>query len=310
MKSDKYSYKYRAAIAFVLALIFACSPVNGQKVYRVAAEINPHYIRANQPFAVILSTGSVPFATSEEKMSGLQPDTADFKLIGKPGSSSNLTIFNGVFSCSNKYAYTLVARRSGDFVIKGVTIAYNDSTLFRYDSIPIHVYDDRISASDSVQKLSEAIHVLDVKLTSNSGNDNSPDAFSMLGGFFPQPELDIRRPDGIHFNYADSVYLVKKGETFSVLYSLSFVNVLGMTESFLATVSVSGFKCPKDMEVRSTYSSTYSSSKLEKNYSEYTKQHVVRLVANKKGSYKILPVVFTFNGKKYVSPAVKVVVSE
>ena len=307
---------------FVIAFLLLNAAHLSAQVYKVSSEVSPQFIKVNQPFALVfsfkfpLSYGSL----NKEKMQTLlMPDTSDFILSGNPTSSILPDFEDNQLGGKYKYAYTLIPRRPGDLVIPMQSIGYNSIDTFRFDSIFIHVYAARITAEDSLKKKQMADSILgSTKFTIDKllGNVNATTAvtyspnidanqlMNQLSGKLPQ------FTDGIHFDQVDSVYRVGKGKVFEVLYSLSFVNVPGISKATVSEIEAGEMPRPKNIEfesLRKDYKSSVNNVN-GKVSNVFTLECRFKLLARKKGVYKIPPVPFNGNGERYMSPGVKVIV--
>lgn len=277
-------------LVFTMALnVVRAGEVSG-KIDKVVSE---GYRKINEPFTITFSYTDTD-VTNRPVNGAPIIIPACFKQIGGIAKGESMTTisdkYGNTYSKTNSWSVTLAPVQVGDLLFPGWKLELTNGAVLISDSFWVHVYGDDAPA-DTVVKPKENTQKMD-------------DLFSL----FSFPDADITKPDGVTFNYSDSVYTVKVGERFEVPYSVSAVNVRGMDSKGVKGIVMQRWKAVKNFT--NTNIATGSSTSSRKGYCEYTANYTVTLVAAKKGNYKLAKILFLVNGVKYKSPQFKVKVIE
>ncbi len=262
--------------------------------------IAPKSVKANQPFKIDfhipIDEGKI-FKIDTTRTTKLKNEndlsftanseaslrTNDFK-IGNCLMSQKSEYINNQSTSYYNYSYTLVPKIPGDFLIEPWSVRlYYD--VYTSDSFWVHVSEEKISSADSLEK----VKGLDIY------------GFEHFMESFFNPDLS----DGAHFSTPNTKYEVEVTVPFSINYSLSLVNMDGITTPDNISISMEDYKWPKEINKSVT---TNSSSTRKKGYNVYTKTYTLSLKPIRSGTYTIPHLRFATKDEKWLAPEIKVIV--
>jgi len=291
------NFTFKMLLIFCLAgVLFSANAYAGNGPKKIKVETETQIIKENQPFKITFSisfdrqsSSSVSWSNNgaDPKISELKME--DFDLVDGPNKSSTTSFSNGLISHTDEYNYIVIAKSSGKFFIAPVKYVVENQD-FISDTFWITIIPGRISSEDSLEKLS--VLKGKTKLVA-SGSDN------IFSDFFGR---NTKTVSGNHTFSMDTVYYVKKGETFVVTYLAPFIT--------RSDVQIKDQPCPTGIvkleELPKSSSTNMSWEKGGGATASTSTIYPVKFLAKKKGKYILQPRTFAYDGHEYASPRVTV----
>ena len=278
---------------FVSLVIMFCGCAN--KGHKVIVDISSKQTRLNQPFSLIFTVSGVDLPESYFNQKIELPKSEDFIVV------SNIHSFYGNWDSKKKrrnqvYGFVLIPKRAGDLIVLPWNIVVRNNETYSTDTIRIHVWNTRISESDSLREFMQAreeVNNISPLGKTLKGIHNGP---IKVGGHLIT--------SGFFSTSADSIYNESAGRPFEILYSFSFLNSHVTTEEKLREFTIGKLTCPPGLEKISERDTIIESGGME--YNLLTLKHIIMLKSNEKNEYTIPSVTFDGNGRPYTYPPIKI----